>query len=142
MNGHSEGELWGLAVHPKSLDFVTASCDKTIRSWSFQNKVCIMYMYTTMLLMTSLSLLLFPPSPQALLHYLRVDHQAASADISADGTLVVIGLHNGEFLILGFQDFNIIAQKRDRSKTLQAVRYSRRERGEKEERGKEGERER
>ncbi len=39
MNGHSEGELWGLAVHPKSHDFVTASCDKTIRSWSFENKV-------------------------------------------------------------------------------------------------------
>lgn len=68
MNGHSEGELWGLAVHPKSLDFVTASCDKTIRSWSFQNKVRVMYMYTMLLLTLSpfLSLLL-PPYPFSLL---------------------------------------------------------------------------
>ncbi len=69
-----------------------------------------------------------------------MDHEAASADISVDGSLVVVGLHNGEFLMLGFQDFNILAQKRDRSKTLQAVRYSMREReGEKEEGREEGE---
>ena len=39
MNAHAEGELWGLAVHPQSHDFVTASCDKTISSWSYDNKV-------------------------------------------------------------------------------------------------------
>lgn len=39
MQGHAEGELWGLSVHPTSLDFVTASEDKTVRSWSLANKV-------------------------------------------------------------------------------------------------------
>ena len=39
MQGHSEGELWGLSAHPTSLDFVTASEDKTVRSWSLTNKV-------------------------------------------------------------------------------------------------------
>lgn len=98
IHAHAEGELWGMAVHPQSHDFVTASCDKTICSWSLSDKV--------------------------LLNERKVEQEAASADISPSGELVAVGLHNGEFLLLSFVDFNIVAQKRDRSKTLQVVRFS------------------
>ena len=37
--GHGEGELWGLATHPASLKFVTASDDGTLRIWDIVNKV-------------------------------------------------------------------------------------------------------
>ena len=46
MHAHAEGELWGMAVHPQSHDFVTASCDKTICSWSLSDKV--QYIYVVM----------------------------------------------------------------------------------------------
>ena len=38
--GHGEGELWGLAPHPSSEKFVTASDDGTVRLWDIVNKVC------------------------------------------------------------------------------------------------------
>ena len=39
--GHKEGELWGLTVHPSANLFVTASDDKTVRTWSLDTKVCL-----------------------------------------------------------------------------------------------------
>ena len=37
--GHGEGELWGLASHPSTDRFVTASEDGTVRQWDISNKV-------------------------------------------------------------------------------------------------------
>jgi WD40 repeat protein len=38
-NGHSEGELWSLAMSPVSSDvFATASDDHTVRIWNMKNK--------------------------------------------------------------------------------------------------------
>ena len=39
VEGHSEGEVWGLAVHPSAHMISTASHDKTVRSWDLRSKV-------------------------------------------------------------------------------------------------------
>ena len=37
--GHGDGELWGLAVHPTTDKFVTASADNNVRLWDITAKV-------------------------------------------------------------------------------------------------------
>jgi microtubule-associated protein-like 6 len=97
-HGHSEGELWGLAVCQMSRDFVTASCDKSVCTWSLDNRTLLSKRY--------------------------LDQKAASTDVSPSGQLVAVGLHNGEFLLLKFEDLSVVAQKRDRSQTIQAIKFS------------------
>ena len=39
MDGHGDGELWGLSCHPSKDIFVTSSDDKTVRTWDLKTKV-------------------------------------------------------------------------------------------------------
>ena len=61
-------------------------------------------------------------STQTLLRLQKLDHPVRSADFSPDGSLVAVGMTNGEFVLLLTKDFSIMARKRDRSKTIQAIR--------------------
>ena len=39
VQGHGEGEIWGLATHPSKEVFASASDDGTIRIWDVQKMV-------------------------------------------------------------------------------------------------------
>ena len=59
---------------------------------------------------------------QSILCHRGLSRGIRSADISCDGRLAVVGLTNGEFLVLSTSDLSVLRQKRDRNKTLQVVR--------------------
>ena len=52
----------------------------------------------------------------------QLDQSARSADFSPDGAYVAVGMSNGEFLVLSAADLSVASRRRDRSKTIEAVR--------------------
>jgi WD40 repeat protein len=50
MAGHyqSRGELWGLAVHPKSHCFITCADDQTVRLWDYKKRGMVTIVHTKM----------------------------------------------------------------------------------------------
>ncbi len=72
--GHAEGELWALSVHPKTDIFATGSDDKTVRVWSQSNR--------------------------SILASCSTSHPVRSLAFSPDGAHLAAGLQDGSFLVL------------------------------------------
>ena len=39
MQGHADGEMWGLSTHPSKDIFVSTSDDMSVRTWDINTKV-------------------------------------------------------------------------------------------------------
>ncbi|XP_039593751.1 echinoderm microtubule-associated protein-like 6 isoform X2 [Polypterus senegalus] len=98
INGHMEGEIWGLATHPSKDTFITASDDGTIRIWDLSDK--------------------------KLLNKVSLGNAAKCVYYSPDGEMIAIGMKNGEFIILLVNSLKVWGKKRDRSAAVQDIRFS------------------
>ncbi|XP_041920805.1 echinoderm microtubule-associated protein-like 6 isoform X3 [Alosa alosa] len=98
INGHMQGEIWGLATHPTKDVFISASDDGTIRIWDLADK--------------------------KLLNKVSLGHPAKCAAYSSDGEMVSVGMKNGEFIILLTNSLKMWGKKRDRSAAIQDIRFS------------------
>ncbi|ERE90941.1 echinoderm microtubule-associated protein-like 6 isoform 1 [Cricetulus griseus] len=98
IDGHMEGEIWGLATHPSKDIFISASNDGTARIWDLADK--------------------------KLLNKVNLGHAARCAAYSPDGEMVAIGMKNGEFVILLVNSLKVWGKKRDRKSAIQDIRVS------------------
>ncbi|VFV19097.1 echinoderm microtubule-associated [Lynx pardinus] len=98
IDGHMEGEIWGLATHPSKDIFISASNDGTARIWDLADK--------------------------KLLNKVNLGHAARCAAYSPDGEMVAIGMKNGEFVILLVNSLKVWGKKRDRKSAIQDIRIS------------------
>ena len=74
-NGHSEGELWSLAINPIDKDiFATASDDKTVRIWNLKDN--------------------------KLLKIAQLDKRIRSCSFSKDGKFLACGQSDGSLVII------------------------------------------
>ena len=96
IDGHMEGEIWGLATHPSKDMFISASNDGTARIWDLADK--------------------------KLLNKVNLGHAARCAAYSPDGEMVAIGMKNGEFVILLVNTLKVWGKKRDRKSAIQDIR--------------------
>ncbi|GAB1295883.1 Echinoderm microtubule-associated protein-like 6 [Apodemus speciosus] len=100
IDGHMEGEIWGLATHPSKDMFISASNDGTARIWDLADK------------------------QEKLLNKVNLGHSARCAAYSPDGEMVAIGMKNGEFVILLVNSLKVWGKKRDRKSAIQDLRIS------------------
>ncbi|KAM7394852.1 hypothetical protein PAMP_021632 [Pampus punctatissimus] len=98
INGHTQGGIWGLATHPFKDVFISASDDGTIRIWDLADK--------------------------KLLNKVSLGHPAKCTSYSPNGEMVSIGMENGEFIVLLVNSLTVWGKKRDRSVTIQDIRFS------------------
>ncbi|KAM6956797.1 echinoderm microtubule-associated protein-like 6 [Aplochiton taeniatus] len=98
INGHMQGEIWGLATHPSKDLFISASHDGTIRIWDLADK--------------------------KLLNKVSLGNPANCTSYSPDGEMVSVGMKNGEFIVLLTNSLKVWGKKRDRSAAIQDLRFS------------------
>lgn len=98
IEGHSDGEMWGLSTHPVKDVFATSSDDGTIRTWDIQN--------------------------QSLLNKVDIGGAVRCCCFSPDGDYLGIGLKTGEFHIVDGNTLKSLTKKRDRNQSVTEMRFS------------------
>ncbi|XP_011939019.1 PREDICTED: echinoderm microtubule-associated protein-like 5 isoform X7 [Cercocebus atys] len=98
MQGHCEGELWALAVHPTKPLAVTGSDDRSVRIWSLVD--------------------------HALIARCNMEEPIRCAAVNADGIHLALGMKDGSFTVLRVRDMTEVVHIKDRKEAIHELKYS------------------
>ncbi|KAM9700202.1 echinoderm microtubule-associated protein-like 6, partial [Menidia menidia] len=98
MQGHSEGELWALDLHPKQPVAVTGSDDRSVRLWSLPD--------------------------HTLLARCNMEESVRSVCFNNDGSQLALGMKDGSFTVLRVRDMTEVVHIKDRKEVVHALRFS------------------
>ncbi|XP_078516147.1 echinoderm microtubule-associated protein-like 5 isoform X2 [Lissotriton helveticus] len=98
MQGHCEGELWALAVHPNKPLAMTGSDDRSVRIWSLID--------------------------HALIARCNMEEPIRCAAVSTDGIHIALGMKDGSFTVLRVRDMTEVVHIKDRKEAIHELKYS------------------
>ncbi|XP_076834021.1 echinoderm microtubule-associated protein-like 5 isoform X2 [Brachyhypopomus gauderio] len=98
MQGHCEGELWALAVHPTKPLAMTGSDDRSVRIWSLVD--------------------------HAMIARCNMEEPIRCAAVSHDGLNVAVGMKDGSFTVLRVRDLTEVVHIKDRKEAIHELKYS------------------
>ncbi|KAM6977453.1 echinoderm microtubule-associated protein-like 6 [Aplochiton taeniatus] len=98
MQGHSEGELWALDLHPKQPVAVTGSDDRSVRLWSL--------------------------AEHTLLARCNMEEAVRSLSFNNDGSQLALGMKDGSFTVLRVRDMTEVVHIRDRKEAIHELKFS------------------
>ncbi|XP_041920810.1 echinoderm microtubule-associated protein-like 6 isoform X8 [Alosa alosa] len=98
MQGHSEGELWALDIHPKKPLAVTGSDDRSVRLWSLVD--------------------------HALIARCNMEEAVRSVSFSSDGSQLALGMKDGSFTVLRVRDMTEVVHIKDRKEVIHEMKFS------------------
>uniref|UniRef100_A0A6Q2WWN9 EMAP like 5 n=1 Tax=Esox lucius TaxID=8010 RepID=A0A6Q2WWN9_ESOLU len=98
MQGHCEGELWALAVHPTKPLAMTGSDDHSVRIWSLID--------------------------HALIARCNMEEPIRCAAVSTDGIHLALGMKDGSFTVLRIRDMTEVVHIKDRKEAVHELKYS------------------
>ncbi|XP_004681693.1 PREDICTED: echinoderm microtubule-associated protein-like 5 isoform X1 [Condylura cristata] len=98
MQGHCEGELWALAVHPTKPLAVTGSDDRSVRIWSLID--------------------------HALIARCNMEEPIRCAAVNVDGIHLALGMKDGSFTVLRVRDMTEVVHIKDRKEAIHELKYS------------------
>uniref|UniRef100_UPI00358E5FDC echinoderm microtubule-associated protein-like 5 isoform X4 n=1 Tax=Myxine glutinosa TaxID=7769 RepID=UPI00358E5FDC len=96
--GHGEGELWALAVHPGKAIAVTGSDDRSARLWSLNE--------------------------HSLLTRCAAEQGVRAAAFSPDGTHLALGMRDGSLSVLRIRDMSEVVHVWERHAAIHLLRFS------------------
>ncbi|XP_051939881.1 echinoderm microtubule-associated protein-like 6 isoform X6 [Hippocampus zosterae] len=98
MQGHSEGELWALDLHPKQPVAVTGSDDRSVRLWSLPD--------------------------HTLLARCNMEEAVRSVSFNDDGSQLALGMKDGSFTVLRVRDMTEVVHIKDRKEVIHELKFS------------------
>ncbi|XP_026875403.2 echinoderm microtubule-associated protein-like 5 isoform X1 [Electrophorus electricus] len=98
MQGHCEGELWALAIHPTKPLAMTGSDDRSVRIWSLVD--------------------------HAMIARCNMEEPIRCAAVSHDGLNLALGMKDGSFTVLRVRDLTEVVHIKDRKEAIHELKYS------------------